>query len=127
MTTDLSHAPQRRHFSRVAFAAPADLTTDEATHACKVLDLSLKGALLQVLSPGALQSGHAARLSLPLSEATAPVVMDGSLVACTAELAHFRCEAIDLDSVTHLRRLVELNAGDATLLDRELAALTAHA
>jgi hypothetical protein len=34
-----------------------------------------------------------------------------------------RCDNIDLDSVTHLRRLVELNAGDPNLLDRELSAL----
>jgi hypothetical protein len=34
-----------------------------------------------------------------------------------------RCDNIDIDSVTHLRRLVELNAGDPNLLDRELSAL----
>jgi hypothetical protein len=35
------------------------------------------------------------------------------------------CESIDLDSITHLRRLVELNAGDPALLERELTALVA--
>jgi hypothetical protein len=34
-----------------------------------------------------------------------------------------RCDSIDLDSITHLRRLVELNAGDPRELDRELAIL----
>ena len=34
-----------------------------------------------------------------------------------------QCESIDLDSITHLRRLVELNAGDPALLDRELSSL----
>jgi hypothetical protein len=34
-----------------------------------------------------------------------------------------RCSSIDLDSITHLRRLVELNAGDPALLERELTAL----
>lgn len=33
------------------------------------------------------------------------------------------CKGIDLDSITHLRRLVELNLGDANLLKRELMAL----
>lgn len=127
MTPEPSTPPQRRHFSRVAFAAPAELTIGAQAHTCKVLDLSLKGALLQMAASGATTPGRGARLSLPLADGTVDVIMDGSLVACTAELAHFRCEAIDLDSVTHLRRLVELNAGDAALLDRELAALTAHA
>ena len=34
-----------------------------------------------------------------------------------------RCESIDLDSITHLRRLVEMNSGDSTILDREFASL----
>ena len=34
-----------------------------------------------------------------------------------------RCDSIDLDSITHLRRLVELNVGDETVLERELAHL----
>jgi hypothetical protein len=33
------------------------------------------------------------------------------------------CLDIDIDSVTHLRRLVELNLGDSDLLERELSAL----
>ncbi|WP_346289016.1 PilZ domain-containing protein, partial [Zoogloea sp.] len=33
------------------------------------------------------------------------------------------CREIDLDSITHLRRLVELNLGDAELLEREVALL----
>ena len=33
------------------------------------------------------------------------------------------CREIDLDSVTHLRRLVALNLGDAALLERELTLL----
>jgi hypothetical protein len=33
------------------------------------------------------------------------------------------CHNIDLDSVTHLRRLVEFNLGSEELLERELSAL----
>ena len=34
--------------------------------------------------------------------------------------------SIDLDSITHLRRLVELNLGDEKLLERELSHLAAE-
>ncbi len=34
-----------------------------------------------------------------------------------------RCEDIDVDSITCLRRLVELNLGEPELLERELSAL----
>jgi hypothetical protein len=36
------------------------------------------------------------------------------------------CISIDIDSVTHLRRLLELNLGDPALLERELSALIAE-
>lgn len=35
----------------------------------------------------------------------------------------FVCEHIDLDSISHLRRLIELNVGDQEELERELGAL----
>jgi hypothetical protein len=35
----------------------------------------------------------------------------------------FKCKHIDIDSITHLRRLVELNLGNADMLERELSAL----
>jgi hypothetical protein len=34
------------------------------------------------------------------------------------------CRSIDLDTVTHLRRLIELQLGDPALLERDLAELT---
>jgi hypothetical protein len=36
----------------------------------------------------------------------------------------FKCEHIDLDSISALRRLVELNLGDSHLLERDLLALS---
>ena len=48
----------------------------------------------------------------------------------TAGIAHvdgnragLLCRSIDLDSVTHLRRLIELQLGDPALLERDLAEL----
>lgn len=35
----------------------------------------------------------------------------------------FVCREIDLDSISHLRRLIELNLGDQAELERELGAL----
>ncbi|HXK57002.1 MAG TPA: PilZ domain-containing protein, partial [Gammaproteobacteria bacterium] len=34
-----------------------------------------------------------------------------------------RCVSIDMESIGHLRRLVELNLGDAELLHRDLESL----
>jgi hypothetical protein len=47
-----------------------------------------------------------------------------------AEVTHEREDAlglrfveIDMESISHLRRLMELNTGDASLIDREVTAL----
>ena len=37
----------------------------------------------------------------------------------------FKCQHIDIDSMTHLKRLVELNVGSDDILMRELEFLTA--
>jgi hypothetical protein len=49
--------------------------------------------------------------------------MDVSVAHVEDQHIGFRCEHIDLDSITHLRRLVELNVGDTDILYRELSAL----
>jgi hypothetical protein len=36
------------------------------------------------------------------------------------------CRSIDIESITHLRRLLEINLGDAKLLERELKALISN-
>ena len=60
------------------------------------------------------------------------ILLDDSqlVIKMTASAAHideksvaFTCEHIDLESVTDLKRLVELNLGDEALLHRELSAL----
>lgn len=101
--------------------------------ACEVRDLSLKGALLTCPTlEGVLSSakrGEACLLRLVLSgTGDAVVSMDGDIahVEQISGQLHIgmQCREIDLDSITHLRRLVELNLGDASALDREMAALT---
>ena len=115
----------RRHFTRVLFDAPALLTTGNGTFEVHVLDLSLKGALVQGPVGMALPSGAPCQLVVPLAAT-------GKHIAMSAEVAHvdglhlgLLCRSMDLDSITHLRRLIELQLGDPTLLQRDLCALTA--
>lgn len=50
--------------------------------------------------------------------------MDGTVVHCEDGHLGFRCDHIDLDSISHLKRLVELNLSDEALLERELSELS---
>lgn len=115
---------ERRHFVRVGFDAPALLTTSTGALSVHVLDLSLKGALLRAPAQANLEPGMPCQLTVPLAET-------GNHIAMTVEVAHVEglhtgllCKGIDLDSVTHLRRLIELQLGDPALLERDLAELT---
>lgn len=112
---------ERRHFARVAFDAPAQLTTIDARHEVTVLDLSLKGALVKTAKP--LQLGEPCLLCLRLDGAEQRIAMAAEIAHVDAERAGLLCRSIDLESITHLRRLIEVNLGEPALLERELKAL----
>jgi hypothetical protein len=118
----MSDASDRRRFWRAAFHSPVQLVDKSGSVPAELVDISLKGALVKV--PPEWQGAMADSCHLKLKLADDAVIIMRALVAhVEGRWVGLRCESIDLDSITHLRRLVELNAGDAALLDRELAAL----
>ena len=118
----MSHPTERRMFWRAAFRAPAQLVVGDEAVAVEVHDLSLKGALAEVPAGWTHPLGQPAELRLSLSEDIA-ITMRVSLAYLEGERAGLECLHIDLDSITHLRRLVELNSGDPAQLERELSHL----
>lgn len=87
-------------------------------------DLSFKGALLRLPDGCQVKVGDPCLLNVDL----APQMEVG--IAMAGEIAHIEgsrvgllCRSIDIESVTHLRRLLEINLGDTQLLERELKAL----
>lgn len=114
---------ERRQFVRVRFDAPALLTTPRGAYSVHVLDLSLKGALVATPTQAELEPGTLCQLTMPLADS-------GNHIGMQAEVAHMEglqtgllCKSMDLDSVTHLRRLIELQLGDPALLERDLGEL----
>lgn len=112
---------ERRHFIRVLFQAPGWLSTENDSVPVQVLDISLKGALVVALE--ALPLGTACRLTVPLTETGESITMAMQVAQAQDHHLGLSCRSIDLDSVTHLRRLIELQLGDPALLERDLAAL----
>lgn len=116
----------RRQFSRILFNTRASLLLDQKRIPVSLIDISLRGALVQPNTEWQYQAGTACTLE---------VLLDGSemLIRMETNIAHIKdghvglvCREIDLDSMIHLRRLVELNLGDESILNRELSALTSH-
>ncbi len=117
---------ERRQFWRAHFHSPVRLTLHDQTTEAELLDISLKGALVAVPDGWPGRNGDRCQLRLCLGS-DAVIAMSATVSHRDDRRAGLRCESIDLDSVTHLRRLVELNAGDPALLERELGALLTSA
>ena len=118
---------ERRHFIRVSFDAPAQLATADQTLSVHVLDLSLKGALVAVAPGTLLHAGALCHLTIPLTSTSDHIAMSAEVAHVEGHFAGLLCRGIDLDSVTHLRRLIELQLGAPALLERDLAELMAAA
>lgn len=114
---------EHRRFARVPFDGPALLNQSHHSTSVRVLDLSLQGALIALPPEGTLVLGEHCTLKLPLSEAGTHITMAAEVAYLKEQQAGLHCRYIDLDSVTHLRRLLELTLGDPALLERDLAAL----
>ncbi len=118
---------QRRKFSRISFHGDARLLVGDKDAACAVCDLSMKGALLEIAVPLALSVGERCLLELHLADGNEVVVrMEGDAVHRENNHVGIVWKEIDLDSMTHLRRLLEFNLGDPDLLNREFSALIAN-
>lgn len=116
-------AHERRHFIRVNFDAPATLSTTKGVFTVHIEDLSLKGALVDLPGGVVLQPGTLCELTLTLAPSTQQIVMAVEAARGYGNHTGLRCLSMDLDSVTHLRRLIEWQLGDAALLERDLGQL----
>lgn len=112
-----------RHFSRIPFLADIQLHLAAGVQTGRLLDIALKGALVETPQPVAVDLGAACRLVLPLGEGGEQIAMEGVVVHREDRHVGIECRHIDVDSLTRLRRLVELNLGDTDLLERELSHL----
>lgn len=114
---------ERRHFIRISFDAPARLTTVDSSLKVFVQDLSLKGALVVLPEPTELPPGLLCQLQISLANVGAHIAMACEVAYAQGPFTGLLCREIDLDSVTHLRRLIELQLGAPELLERDLGEL----
>ncbi|MEN0104853.1 MAG: PilZ domain-containing protein [Pseudomonas sp.] len=113
---------ERRRFQRIAFDASTEIAQGDQRWTVELHDLSLKGLLVQRPANWSGKAGESFDANIHLSP-DVHVRMEVALTRDDGSLLGFECRHIDLDSVSHLRRLVELNLGDEDLLERELASL----
>ena len=112
----------KRHFHRIFYKSDVTLSGESHTQPCKLVDISLKGCLLHFETPWSASLEKLYTLDLKLSDKIS-INMQLSISHVIGNDTGFKCEHIDIDSISQLRRLVELNLGDSEILERDLLAL----
>ncbi len=117
---------EQRHFTRIPFDAKIRIlpTNNNQNWGGQLLDISLNGALVTRADNWPAKIGDQIKLELQLGEDTdTHLHMDATIAHIEDNRVGLHCLQMDLDTATHLHRLLELNLGDPELLKRELSEL----
>lgn len=120
--TNQSPGHEKRHYRRIPFIAEVVMAHNGQEWSSILLDISLKGMLVD--SPSNIQPDMEAIYSIEL------VLGEDVSIRMEAKISHInnehwgmQWENIDLESLSHLRRLLELNLSDSDEMHREIAEL----
>lgn len=126
MSANTGNHSDRQHdraFTRIFFDAETVVIQGDHIWPVKLVDISLRGILIGLLQDQQIDHNAQVEVSVHLGGGM-EIRMEARVANQRNDLIGLTCEHIDVDSMTHLRRLVELNVGDTSLLERELSALT---
>ena len=117
---------EQRHSTRIPFNTTVTLVNCDTGYKtmAELIDISFKGLLIS--KPSDWQDVSGERFAVNLQLAGNEIEINLNVIAVHSEQNHigFKTEKMDIDTATNLRRLVELNLGDESLLERELSELT---
>ncbi|WP_329604794.1 MULTISPECIES: PilZ domain-containing protein [Vibrio] len=111
---------ERRRFLRVIYQAPVTLKQGDLTFPAMVRDISLHGMLVHCEAPQSLSTDTVIEVSLQLPDSDVEINLIANIVDLKANILRLKVDHIDLESLAHLKRLVELNMGNDDMLHRDL-------
>ncbi|MEZ8825155.1 PilZ domain-containing protein [Vibrio amylolyticus] len=116
---------EKRRFSRVIYRAPAEISQGKLSVASTIQDLSLHGLLLSA-EPNCseLNLDVMADIQFSLPESDIIIEMAVNIIGIENNIVRASIDHIDIDSIGHLKRLIELNVGDDSLLHRDIEHLS---
>ena len=120
MTTNFK---EQRHFRRIPFDSEVTLKSDTQQWPCPLVDISLQGALVEIKDQWDGSSSDQLTLEILQSGNEALIHMDVSIRHKKDNCLGMEVKHIDLESISHLKRLVELNLGSSDAINRELTEL----
>jgi hypothetical protein len=120
------YTQEHRRFRRISFFDAVQIVSDDidgtesSSWEVTCIDISMQGILLEVPVGFPKIMGTPFEARLILSE-DVMIEMPCTLVHCEGTQAGFRCETMSIDSITNLRRLLELNLVDRSEVERQLS------
>lgn len=110
-----------RRFQRVPFQAETSVSTNGTRWRCTLINIALKGALVEsdelTLDPGTI-----CEMSIRLPETDILLTFRAKLLYQRQNHYGFKFVDVDLQTLIHLRKLIELNTGNGDVIRDELMA-----
>lgn len=114
---------EQRHFQRVPFATGSTIEFGGERHEAEVVDICLKGALLKLSGPTSHQRGETCTVIIALGGTDAVIQFEAEAAHLRDQFLGVKLLKIDIDSMIHLRSIVELNTADPDQVRKELSFL----
>ncbi|MCG8454072.1 MAG: PilZ domain-containing protein [Spirochaetales bacterium] len=112
-----------RRFERTDFNVKGSLEQNGSESAARILNVSLKGALVVPTDGLHPQIGEQWTLHIALPHSGIRISTQATMVHQAQNTCGFRFDSIDAEGMIHLRRLLELNLNGEESITRELAFL----
>ena len=111
----------KRYNKRISFHVDAAVKINDVIYQGELYDISLKGALIKIEKNIEPPANPICTVILKLPNSIITLEFEAKIVHKKDNFFGFRFEGADVDSLTHLRRLLVLNTGDEEGIDRELS------
>ncbi|MCX7554455.1 PilZ domain-containing protein [Marinicella sp. S1101] len=118
-----NHTEERRRYTRIPWRKEVTLYSGMEAHNAQILDISLKGVLLENPDNHKANPGDLYRLSIPLENSPA-IIMNIQVVHANEAVFGAEWTQIDMDSFASLKRTIELNIEEKELLRDDIKKLS---
>jgi hypothetical protein len=114
---------EQRHFQRIKFVVKTDVAINGISCEATLVDISLKGALVTFLHDLHPEKGLPCHLTIHLNESDMKLPFAGEVIHTHDNLTGIKFTLVNIDSMIHLRRLLELNTANPDQVRSELNSL----
>ncbi len=122
MNTTMQTPSERRSYNRIPFNAEILMQCGHEEWSCNLLDISLKGMLVEPPENLDINMGNPCGMALFLGEDIS-IHARVNIIRSSDDNWGLKWLQIDDNSLQHLRRLIELNTSNPSMLMRELSEL----